>query len=64
VYRSQFGQEGQAGYNIAVFNLEDAEILNCAPYRVESVEVNFEELGNPWFANPESSQDGENGGYA
>ena len=64
VYRSQFGQEGQAGYNIAVFNLEDAEILNCAPYRVESVEVNFEELGNPWFANAESSQDGENGGYA
>lgn len=64
VYRSQFGQEGQAGYNVAVFSLEDAVILNCAPYRVESVEVNFEEMGNPWYASPGSSQDGENDGDA
>ena len=49
VYRSQFGQGGRDGYNIAIFRLEDAEILNCAPYRVESIEVNYEEIGNRWF---------------
>lgn len=64
VYRSQFGQEGQDGYNIAIFNLEDAEILNCAPYQVESVEVNFKEIGNRWFASAASSQDDEDGGGA
>ena len=56
---AKFGQEGQDGYNIAVFELEDAEILNCAPYRVESIEVNFKEFGNRWFAGHASSQDDE-----
>ena len=51
VYRSHFGQEGRDGYNIAVFKLVDAEILNCAPFRVESIEVNFNEFGNRWYAN-------------
>ena len=64
VYRSQFGREGQAGYNIAVFKLEDAEILNCAPYRVESIDVNFEIFGNRWFARHASSQNDENSGDA
>ena len=48
VYRSQFGQEEKDGYNVAVFKPEDAEILNCAPYRVESIEVNYREFGNRW----------------
>ena len=56
VYRSQFGQEGQDGYNIAIFRLEDAEILNCAPYRVKSIEVSFEEFGNRWYSRLTSSQ--------
>ena len=51
VYRSHFGPEGRDGYNIAVFKLEDAEILNCAPYRVESIEVKSNEFGNRWYAN-------------
>ena len=61
VYRSQFGQEGQDGYNIAVFKLEDAEVLNCAPYRVESIEVNFKEIGNRWYARNASSKGDANG---
>ena len=64
VYRSHFGQEGQDGYNIAIFNVEDADILNCAPYRVESIEVNFREIGNRWFARLASSQDDETGADA
>ena len=64
VYRSQFGQDGKDGYNIAVFKLEDAEILNCAPYRVERIEVNFKESGNRWYARHASSEDDEKGGNA
>ena len=64
VYRSQFGQDGQDGYNIAVFKLEDAEVLDCAPYRVEGIEVNFKEIGNRWYARHASSKDDENSGEA
>ena len=64
VYRSLFGQEGQDGYNIAIFRLGDAEILNCAPYRVKSIEVSFEEFGNRWYSRPASSRDNEDGGHA
>ena len=64
VYRSQFGQEGRDGYNIAVFKLEDAEILNCAPYRVESIKVDSRESGNRWFARYEPSKDDANCGDA
>ena len=45
VYRSQFGENG---YNIAMFNVEDAEILSCAPYEVESIEVKYKQIGNHW----------------
>ena len=50
VYRSQFNQGDKTGYNIAVFNLENAEILNCAPYEVQGIEVKFQEIGNRWFS--------------
>lgn len=64
VYRSQFGQEGQDGYNIAVFRLEDAEILNCAPYQVERIDINFKMIGNRWFVSHASSEDDANSGDA
>jgi hypothetical protein len=47
IYRSQFGKEG---YNIALFNVEDAEVINCAPYQVKGIEVTFEQIGNMWFS--------------
>ena len=31
IYRSQFGEKG---HNLALFNVADAEPINCAPYRV------------------------------
>ena len=64
VYRSQFGQEGKDGYNIALFELKDAEILNCAPYQVESIDVNYKEFGNRWFARRGSPHDEEDCGDA
>ena len=46
VYRSQFGKKG---YNIALFHIEDAEAINCAPYRVKELQVQYEEIGSRWF---------------
>ena len=51
VYRSQVGQEGRDGYNIALFRLEDAELRVCTPYEVKSIQVEAEPHGNPWFAS-------------
>lgn len=47
IYRSQFGKRG---YNISLFNVDDAAVINCAPYRVSAIDVNFEEIGNRWFS--------------
>jgi hypothetical protein len=47
VYRSQFGREG---YNIAIFDVADAEPINCAPYSVTGVEVKYREIGNRWYS--------------
>ncbi len=47
VYKSQFGKKG---FNVAIFNIDDADILNCAPYEVSEIEVKFRQFGNPWFA--------------
>ncbi|WP_051000049.1 RES family NAD+ phosphorylase [Sinorhizobium fredii] len=46
VYKSQFGEKG---FNIVLFNPEDADVINCAPYRVTRFDVSFEEMGNRWF---------------
>ncbi|MEX2650492.1 MAG: RES family NAD+ phosphorylase [Alphaproteobacteria bacterium] len=46
VYRSQFGEKG---YNVALFNLEDADAVTCAPFRVTKIGVGFEQFGNKWY---------------
>ena len=43
VYRSQFDDEG---YNIVIFKVEDANPINCAPYRVTKLDVKFNQIGN------------------
>ena len=47
VYRSQFGENGK---NVVIFNMDDADIINCGPYEVSGVEVKYGEVGNHWFA--------------
>ncbi len=46
VYRSQFGTNG---YNVALFSLDDADVINCAPYRVSAVDIEFKETGDRWY---------------
>ncbi len=48
VYKSQFGEDG---FNIVLFNPDDAKAINCAPYQVTALEVSFERKGEPWFAS-------------
>ena len=47
IYRSSFGENG---YNIAIFDPEDAKILNCGPYEVTEVRVDFREVGDRWYS--------------
>jgi len=48
IYRSQFGERG---YNVALFSVKDAETINCAPYRVTGMEVQYKQIGNRWFSS-------------
>ena len=45
IYRSQFGEEG---FNIALFDIKDAEIIGAVPFKVTAVEVEYKQIGNPW----------------
>jgi hypothetical protein len=45
-YKSQFGEKG---LNIVLFNPDDADVINCAPYQVTALEVSFKEIGNRWY---------------
>jgi hypothetical protein len=47
-YRSNFGNPD---YNIVLFDINDAHILNCAPYTVRKLEIEFDQIGNTWFMN-------------
>lgn len=47
IYRSLFGERG---YNLALFDVEDADPVNCAPYEVTGIEVEAKENGSRWFA--------------
>ena len=44
VYRSNFGEDG---YNIALFDIEAAKLINCCLFQVKGVDVKFYQAGNP-----------------
>jgi len=48
IYRSQFGAGRAKGYNVALFDLDDAEIIACEPQRVTRIAVRFEKFGSAW----------------
>ena len=47
VYKSRLGK----GLNVALFDINAAELVNCCLYKVESLEFKFEQAGNPYFLN-------------
>jgi hypothetical protein len=45
-YKSNFGE---AGYNVALFDLNSADLINCFLHEVTKVEMQFKQRGNPYF---------------
>jgi hypothetical protein len=44
-YRSAFGE----GYNIALFDVDAADLVNCTVYDVRKITFDFHECANPYF---------------
>jgi hypothetical protein len=56
-YRSSLGP----GHNVALFDIDSADVINCALYRVQSVKLEVGLSGNPYFVakhHPETSAPG------
>jgi RES domain-containing protein len=49
VYKSLLSPDG---FNLALFNLNDADVINCALYQANSIEFSFSEMGNQYFVVP------------
>lgn len=49
-YRSNFGT---SGFNIALFDLEAAALINCGLHRVDGIELNTTEQDNRYFVKEE-----------
>ena len=45
-YQSSYGEKG---FNVALFDIEDAGIINCGLYRIKDVSVVMEEECAPYF---------------
>jgi RES domain-containing protein len=48
-YKSAFGEQG---FNIALFDLGAAELLNCGLYKIDGLEYRFKESDQPYFVTP------------
>lgn len=46
-YRSAFG--GGGGYNIVLFDLNDANLVSCTLYELKAIKHEFQEAANPYF---------------
>ena len=47
-YRSNFGENG---HNIAIFDLGAADLLNCALYSVDKIDLKYSQRDNHYFAS-------------
>lgn len=45
VYKSNLGK----GFNVTLFDIEQAELINCLLFKVRSVDYEFSEAGEPYF---------------
>lgn len=51
-YKSNFGDDG---FNLALFDLDAAEPINCGLYRVDRVQLDSSEQDNPYFVRKPSA---------
>jgi hypothetical protein len=45
-YKSSYGEDG---FNVALFNINDADLINCGLYRIKDVSVEMTQEDNPYF---------------
>lgn len=43
-----YGSSLGSGHNIALFDLDAAEIINCSLFQVKNIEFDFKEAANPY----------------
>jgi len=55
VYRSLLGK----GHNIALFDIESAELINCFLYEPRTITFAFDEIANPYFVKKHLKADGK-----
>ncbi len=48
-YKSSYGEDG---FNVALFDLTVADLINCGLYRIDDVSVKISEQDNPYFIKP------------
>jgi len=51
-YKSAFGDDG---YNIALFNLGDAQLTTCILHEVKSAQFTFEQIDNPYWVEEDGT---------
>lgn len=52
-YKSAFGE---MGYNVALFDVEAAELINCFLYEATAIDIKFDEVANPYFVTEKGKQ--------
>jgi hypothetical protein len=45
-YKSNFGEDG---YNVALFDIDAADLINCGLYKVNNIDIKFSQQDNPYF---------------
>ncbi|KRP88636.1 hypothetical protein AOQ73_27945 [Bradyrhizobium pachyrhizi] len=54
VYKSLLTDEG---FNLALFDLDAADVINCGIFSASSMRFEFKESGNPYFVRPKAATD-------
>jgi hypothetical protein len=47
-YKSNFDEDG---FNIALFDINAADLINCALYKVTDLDIKFSQQDNPYFVS-------------
>lgn len=60
VYRSLLGK----GHNIALFDIDSADLINCFLYEPRTIAFTFDEIANPYFVKKHLKEDGKGEGVS
>lgn len=52
-YKSAFGDDG---YNVALFNPDDAELVTCCLFEAKSIDISFNQTDNPYWVEDDGNK--------